>query len=141
MDERRFDTLTKYLGKGSSRRLLVKEIAGGGLAALLATVGFGAAGAADVSAASCRSQCKKEKTRKKRRRCLRGCPTVVDGTPVGVGPSPIGFGCASHDTCATGYCDPVVPRKCWVCPTPCTTAQGNVCCPPGATCSNQQCIA
>lgn len=68
MDTRKFDDITRALSDRASRRTVLKGVAGGGVAALLAAVGLRGAQAQDVTAEG-------------KRRKLR-CSLPIAGTPM-----------------------------------------------------------
>lgn len=91
-------------------------MAGGGFAALLATLGIGGFGVEEADAKKrCKKRCKKKKNKTKRRRCKRRCRKNRPSTPGGPGPECEGTGdCQGTDICVDNECvaRPVAPIAC-----------------------------
>lgn len=135
MDDRRFDELTKTVAGGASRRVLLKGLLGGGLAAALAAIGLGEADAQEVeAAATCRSRCRRIKSRTRRRRCLRRCRGgggTINPQPVSTNPkgSRLGSTCTTATTCTAGTI--CFNGKCTLCVGQCPTGPTTTCCAAG----------
>ena len=129
MDDRSFDALAKELGAGSSRRAVLGKAARGGLGALLAALGLGAA-AEEAAAGRCGRRCRRKATPRARRRCYRRCGKQ----PSTGGTFQIGQTCATNDQCASGNCVQVAVgvRQCRACPEDRRCAGG--CCGIGLVC-------
>ncbi len=139
MDDRRFDDLAKAAAAGSSRRGLLKGLAGGGLAALLAAFGVGVE---EAAAGRCERRCRRRFDRgtRARRRCVRACRrggggggggTTGTPQPVSTNASPdaalVGESCAVANDCqATLTCNNSV---CTACTSTCEG--GTQCCTAG----------
>ena len=114
MDDKRFDQMSKIMATGSSRRLIVRNVTGGGLAALLSRLGPTEAAAACVKP---NKKCGKGNRCCADAKCKRGkckCPTGLTGCPVGCVDTTIDpFRCGDCDTacggaenCEEGQCVP-----------------------------------
>jgi hypothetical protein len=111
VEPRRFDELAASIAKSeTSRRAAVLCIGGGGLAALLATIGIGGVGFEEADAKKpCKKRCKRKDDKDKRRKCKRRCRKK------GVGPECRGTGdCQGTDICVDNECvdRPAVPIAC-----------------------------
>ena len=91
-----FDDLSRSIAEGSSRRRILQSLLGGGVAALIATIGLGGEDVEAARGRKCRRRCRRRfpNNRRRRQRCLRRCRRGGGG---GGG----GGGCRGRDaTCA-----------------------------------------
>ena len=134
MDGARFDDITVRLAKGSSRRGVLKSLAGGGLAALLAALGLGSEAQAHTR------NCNKIANPKRRRRCKRH-NRRHQGQALGTGTVQVGGSCTTTSQCNASLCLGSDGAKiCTACSgavgETCTFSNGaTVCCPVGLVCT------
>ena len=138
MDTGSFDTLTRALGKGTSRRTLFGRLAAGGAAAAFAAIGVRQAQAGDIAA--------ERRRRRRRSSSSTGSTTTLPpltcdtftGVVQKVGGQTDGTACTggSPAACGSGYCTATL---CQPCPIPCTVSGILQCCPNGSTCVNNTC--
>jgi hypothetical protein len=161
MDGERFDGLAKALAGGVSRRGVLKGLAGGGAAGLLAALGLGAAAPEAAEAhrrPGCRTAACRRHWRKHRKANNTQNGTTIHGgtataTLLGNGASltvsPLGAAVcdgtkATASLCASGFCD-VATNTCQPCPTNRVCGQddgltGLVCCVDGFVCADLGCV-
>jgi len=154
MNGRKFDDLTVSVSRETSRRIVLRQVAGGGLAALLTAIGLRGAEAQDVDAQGGRR-------RRRRRRKQRTQNNQNNGTTINQGNTTLiqngslvdnALGVAGCDgtavtasLCASGFCN-TLTGKCGECPTDrvCGNNDDNpglVCCVNGFICANLGCVA
>jgi len=70
-----FDDLSRSIAEGSSRRRILQSLLGGGVAALIATIGLGGEDVEAARGRNCRRRCRRRfpNNRRRRERCLRRC--------------------------------------------------------------------
>lgn len=134
MEPERFDELATSVAEGeASRRSVVMRLGGGGLAALLAAIGFGGDGTEEAEARKGRKPRKPRKRRRRRRRG-GGNTTVQAGFPITINNSLIGNACALADDCGgTGSGLACVAGFCAIDTT--------IICTSGADCATGACVA
>lgn len=159
MDRERFDELTLRVAEGSSRRSLMRGLAGGGLAGLLASLGMREA-AAETEAEGNRKRRRRRRRRQRQKRQDKNTRTQNNrnnGTEISIGDTNliadggllVDVTCNNADIeivslCQTGYCDELTNRcaefpNSQICGRN-DNDQGLVCCINGTRCTDLGCV-
>ena len=156
MDSERFDCVVTALGRGASRRDVLKGLAGGGAAGLAAALGFGVA-SPEAADAHRRRRCKTAIC-KRHRRNHRNENNTTNATTIQYGDTslignggalPVGTTCDGSQTtaalCQSGYCN-TVTNTCEDCPSSRVCGEddglaGMVCCVDGYVCTDLGCTS
>ena len=123
MDQDRFDDLTRALASTTSRRTVLKTLAGSAAGGLLALLGVHEAAADDT----CKPTGKK--CRKGAQCCSGNCEAGVCAPACT--PSGLQQLCSSPEECCSGFCEPILdfPPRCCIPPgTKCDTYYPEQCC-------------